>query len=119
MCETPDLAEDRFLLACSLYNQIVNGRICGDIAVSRAFGDIRFKTKKNELASFLFSSLQLLFFLSDDSALLIKVHTHRMLKKGVDEGRWSEKFVSRYYTIRKLGSTSACIFCYIFSDFLY
>ncbi|CAN8230247.1 unnamed protein product [Cochlearia groenlandica] len=45
---------------------IVNGRICGDIAVSRAFGDIRFKTKKNE-----------------------------MLKKGVVEGRWSEKFVSR------------------------
>ncbi|ESQ54478.1 hypothetical protein EUTSA_v10025423mg [Eutrema salsugineum] len=45
---------------------IVNGRICGDIAVSRAFGDIRFKTKKNE-----------------------------MLKKGVNEGRWSEKFVSR------------------------
>ncbi|KAF3592533.1 hypothetical protein DY000_02027425 [Brassica cretica] len=45
---------------------IVNGRICGDIAVSRAFGDIRFKTKK-----------------------------HEMLKKGVDEGRWSEKFVSR------------------------
>ncbi|KAJ9680020.1 hypothetical protein PVL29_021788 [Vitis rotundifolia] len=28
---------------------IVNGRICGDIAVSRAFGDMRFKTKKNEL----------------------------------------------------------------------
>ena len=28
--------------------QIGNGRICGDIAVSRAFGDIRFKTKKNE-----------------------------------------------------------------------
>ncbi|KAJ0045554.1 hypothetical protein Pint_05087 [Pistacia integerrima] len=48
------------------YFLIVNGRICGDIAVSRAFGDIRFKTKKNE-----------------------------MLKKGVDEGRWSEKFVSR------------------------
>ncbi|CAH8348065.1 unnamed protein product [Eruca vesicaria subsp. sativa] len=45
---------------------IVNGRICGDIAVSRAFGDIRFKTKK-----------------------------HEMLKKGVDEGRWTEKFVSR------------------------
>lgn len=45
---------------------IVNGRICGDIAVSRAFGDIRFKTKKNE-----------------------------MLRKGVNEGRWSEKFVSR------------------------
>ncbi|KAK3229646.1 hypothetical protein Dsin_001527 [Dipteronia sinensis] len=45
---------------------IVNGRICGDIAVSRAFGDIRFKTKKNE-----------------------------MLKKGVEEGRWSEKFISR------------------------
>ena len=37
---------------CFLYNQIVNGRICGDIAVSRAFGDIRFKTKKNELGSF-------------------------------------------------------------------
>ncbi|XP_050252444.1 protein phosphatase 2C 57 [Quercus robur] len=45
---------------------IGNGRICGDIAVSRAFGDMRFKTKKNE-----------------------------MLKKGVLEGRWSEKFVSR------------------------
>ncbi|KAL5736929.1 hypothetical protein ACOSQ2_031717 [Xanthoceras sorbifolium] len=45
---------------------IVNGRICGDIAVSRAFGDIRFKTKKNE-----------------------------MLKKGVEEGRWTEKFISR------------------------
>ena len=28
--------------------QIGNGRICGDIAVSRAFGDMRFKTKKNE-----------------------------------------------------------------------
>ncbi|XP_027339550.1 protein phosphatase 2C 57 isoform X4 [Abrus precatorius] len=45
---------------------IVNGRICGDIAVSRAFGDIRFKTKKNE-----------------------------MLQKGVQEGRWSAKFISR------------------------
>lgn len=45
---------------------IVNGRICGDIAVSRAFGDMRFKTKKEE-----------------------------MLKKGVEEGRWSEKFTSR------------------------
>ncbi|XP_058786741.1 protein phosphatase 2C 57 [Vicia villosa] len=45
---------------------IVNGRICGDIAVSRAFGDIRFKTKKNE-----------------------------MLRKGVREGRWTEKFISR------------------------
>ncbi|XP_023553433.1 protein phosphatase 2C 57-like [Cucurbita pepo subsp. pepo] len=45
---------------------IVNGRICGDISVSRAFGDIRFKTKKYE-----------------------------MLQKGVEEGRWSEKFVSR------------------------
>ncbi|GLT69500.1 hypothetical protein SLA2020_416480 [Shorea laevis] len=45
---------------------INNGRICGDIAVARAFGDMRFKTKKDE-----------------------------MLKKGVAEGRWSEKFVSR------------------------
>ncbi|KAK9665225.1 hypothetical protein RND81_14G098900 [Saponaria officinalis] len=45
---------------------IVNGRICGDIAVSRAFGDIRFKTKKNE-----------------------------MLEDGVKEGRWPKKFVSR------------------------
>ncbi|KAJ7965319.1 Protein phosphatase 2C [Quillaja saponaria] len=45
---------------------IVNSRICGDIAVSRAFGDMRFKTKKNE-----------------------------MLKKGVEEGRWTEKFISR------------------------
>ncbi|KAF1865340.1 hypothetical protein Lal_00004714 [Lupinus albus] len=45
---------------------ISNGRICGDIAVSRAFGDMRFKTKKNE-----------------------------MLQKGVQEGRWTEKFISR------------------------
>ncbi|TKY74073.1 phosphatase 2C 57 [Spatholobus suberectus] len=45
---------------------ISNGRICGDIAVSRAFGDMRFKTKKNE-----------------------------MLQKGVQEGRWSAKFISR------------------------
>lgn len=45
---------------------ISNGRICGDIAVSRAFGDIRFKTKKTE-----------------------------MLRKGVEEGRWTEKFISR------------------------
>ncbi|KAH1255649.1 Protein phosphatase 2C 57 [Glycine max] len=46
--------------------RISNGRICGDIAVSRAFGDVRFKTKKNE-----------------------------MLQKGVQEGRWSAKFISR------------------------
>ncbi|XP_059629002.1 protein phosphatase 2C 57 [Cornus florida] len=45
---------------------IVNGRICGDISVSRAFGDMRFKTKKIE-----------------------------MLEKGVKEGRWTEKFISR------------------------
>ncbi|XP_038987150.1 probable protein phosphatase 2C 5 isoform X1 [Phoenix dactylifera] len=45
---------------------IVDGRICGEISVSRAFGDMRFKTKKNE-----------------------------MLVKGVEEGRWTEKFVSR------------------------
>ncbi|XP_010267538.1 PREDICTED: protein phosphatase 2C 57 [Nelumbo nucifera] len=45
---------------------IINGRICGDISVSRAFGDLRFKTRKNE-----------------------------MLEKGVEEGRWSKKFVSR------------------------
>ncbi|KAL4575731.1 hypothetical protein LXL04_011815 [Taraxacum kok-saghyz] len=45
---------------------ISDGRICGDISVSRAFGDMRFKTKKKE-----------------------------MLEKGVVEGRWSEKFVSR------------------------
>uniref|UniRef100_A0A6V7QSJ8 protein-serine/threonine phosphatase n=1 Tax=Ananas comosus var. bracteatus TaxID=296719 RepID=A0A6V7QSJ8_ANACO len=45
---------------------IVDGRICGDISVSRAFGDVRFKTGKNE-----------------------------MLVKGVEEGRWTEKFVSR------------------------
>lgn len=30
------------------------------------------------------------------------VHEHRMLKKGVDEGRWSEKFVSRYRNNWKL-----------------
>ncbi|XP_039056630.1 protein phosphatase 2C 57-like [Hibiscus syriacus] len=46
---------------------ISNGRICGDIAVSRALGDTRFKTKKNE-----------------------------MLKKGVEERKWSENFISRY-----------------------
>ncbi|RWR96417.1 protein phosphatase 2C 57 [Cinnamomum micranthum f. kanehirae] len=45
---------------------IVNGRICGDISISRAFGDVRFKTKKNE-----------------------------MLEKGVEDGRWTKKFVSR------------------------
>ncbi|XP_071929371.1 protein phosphatase 2C 57-like [Coffea arabica] len=45
---------------------ISNGRICGDIAVSRAFGDVRFKSRKNE-----------------------------MLEKGVEEGRWSQKFISR------------------------
>lgn len=45
---------------------ILNGRICGDIAVSRSFGDIRFKTKKNE-----------------------------MLEGGVREKRWSQKFASR------------------------
>ncbi|KAK4480517.1 hypothetical protein RD792_013593 [Penstemon davidsonii] len=45
---------------------IVDGRICGDISVSRAFGDIRFKSKKNE-----------------------------MVEKGLKEGRWSEKFASR------------------------
>lgn len=45
---------------------IVDGRICGDISVSRAFGDIRFKTQKNE-----------------------------MLVKGVKQGRWTDKFISR------------------------
>ncbi|KNA25479.1 hypothetical protein SOVF_006440 [Spinacia oleracea] len=45
---------------------IINGRICGDIAISRAFGDIRFKTKKKE-----------------------------MVEEGVKEGRWSPKFASR------------------------
>ncbi|VFQ66069.1 unnamed protein product [Cuscuta campestris] len=34
---------------------IVNGRICGDISVSRAFGDMRFKNKQKEYA-FLLSS---------------------------------------------------------------
>ncbi|OVA14732.1 Protein phosphatase 2C (PP2C)-like domain [Macleaya cordata] len=45
---------------------ISDGRICGEISVSRAFGDMRFKTKKNE-----------------------------MLEKGIEEGRWSKKFISR------------------------
>ncbi|KAK6926029.1 PPM-type phosphatase-like domain [Dillenia turbinata] len=45
---------------------ISDGRICGEISVSRAFGDMRYKTKKNE-----------------------------MLQKGVEEGRWSHKFISR------------------------
>ncbi|CAM8935080.1 unnamed protein product [Rhodiola kirilowii] len=31
---------------------IVDGRICGDISVSRAFGDVRFKTKKNDRIKF-------------------------------------------------------------------
>ncbi|XP_051123079.1 protein phosphatase 2C 57 isoform X1 [Andrographis paniculata] len=54
------------LIAINSCVQINNGRICGDISVSRSFGDMRFKTKKNE-----------------------------MLKKGVEEGRWTEKFASR------------------------
>lgn len=45
---------------------IVDGRICGDITVSRAFGDLRFKTKKNE-----------------------------MLLNGVEQGKWTKKFISR------------------------
>ncbi|KAL9256301.1 phosphatase 2C 57-like protein [Drosera capensis] len=45
---------------------VTNGRICDDIAVSCAFVDIRFKTKKKE-----------------------------MLKQGLAEGRWSQKFISR------------------------
>ncbi|KAJ3701987.1 hypothetical protein LUZ61_005692 [Rhynchospora tenuis] len=45
---------------------ISDGRICGEISVSRAFGDIQFKTKKNE-----------------------------MLAKGVEDGRWTQKFASR------------------------
>ncbi|KAK3008528.1 hypothetical protein RJ639_013267 [Escallonia herrerae] len=57
---------------------IVNGRICGDISVSRAFGDMRFKTKKNEYG---------LYFQSTPRRM--------MLEKGVEEGRWSQKFVSR------------------------
>ncbi|KAK3034723.1 hypothetical protein RJ639_032676 [Escallonia herrerae] len=57
---------------------IVNGRICGDISVSRAFGDMRFKTKKNEYD---------LYFQSTPRRM--------MLEKGVEEGRWSQKFVSR------------------------
>lgn len=28
---------------------VINGRICGEISVSRAFGDMRFKTKKKEM----------------------------------------------------------------------
>lgn len=39
------MANDNTNICCL---QISNGRICGDIAVSRAFGDVRFKTKKNE-----------------------------------------------------------------------
>lgn len=60
---------------------IVNGRICGDIAVSRAFGDKRFKTKKNE-----------------------------MVKKGVEEGRWSEKFASRVQFSGDLVTASPDVF---------
>lgn len=45
---------------------VTNGRICGDISVSRAFGDMRFKTKKKD-----------------------------MLEKGIREGKWTGKFASR------------------------
>uniref|UniRef100_A0A0D6R063 protein-serine/threonine phosphatase n=1 Tax=Araucaria cunninghamii TaxID=56994 RepID=A0A0D6R063_ARACU len=45
---------------------VINGRICGEISVSRAFGDMRFKTKKKE-----------------------------MLEEGVRKGRWTQKFVSK------------------------
>lgn len=45
---------------------ITNGRICGDISVSRAFGDMRFKTKKKD-----------------------------MLEEGIREGKWTKKFASR------------------------
>ncbi|KAH9780156.1 protein phosphatase 2C 57 [Citrus sinensis] len=60
---------------------ISNGRICGDIAVSRAFGDIRDVLRMN-----------------------------RMLKKGVNEGRWSEKFVSRVQLNKDLVIASPDIF---------
>ncbi|RZR70871.1 hypothetical protein BHM03_00001996 [Ensete ventricosum] len=39
---------------------IVDGRICGDLAVSRSFGDMRFKSKKNE---FVPQNSPMLFFL--------------------------------------------------------
>ncbi|GLJ36224.1 hypothetical protein SUGI_0727150 [Cryptomeria japonica] len=45
---------------------VINGRICGEISVSRAFGDMRFKTKKKE-----------------------------MLEEGLQVGKWSQKFVSK------------------------
>lgn len=94
---------------CIWFLQIVNGRICGDIAVSRAFGDLRFKTKKKEFSSFNYAFLSrkwilsvnvmhLLYVSHDNVYLLIvfsSIHVNRMLKKGVEEGRWSEKFVSR------------------------
>ncbi|CAN6569642.1 unnamed protein product [Malus baccata var. baccata] len=60
---------------------ISNGRICGDIAVSRAFGDMRFKTKKNE-----------------------------MVKKGVEKGRWTEKFASRVQFSGDLVTASPDVF---------
>ncbi|KAL7003634.1 Serine/threonine-protein phosphatase PP2A catalytic subunit [Sarracenia purpurea var. burkii] len=60
---------------------IVNGRICGDISVSRAFGDMRFKTKKNE-----------------------------MLERGVEEGRWQQKFISRIQFIGDLVTATPDIF---------
>lgn len=41
-----------FDIGCILCLQIVNGRICNDISVSRAFGDMRFKTKKKEYVPF-------------------------------------------------------------------
>ncbi|KAG6514892.1 hypothetical protein ZIOFF_025267 [Zingiber officinale] len=59
---------------------IVDGRICGDLAISRTFGDIRYKSKKNEFVLHNFFPLQLFC---------------RMLMKGVKQGRWNDKFVSR------------------------
>ncbi|RWW04420.1 hypothetical protein BHE74_00000741 [Ensete ventricosum] len=45
---------------CFLILLIVDGRICGDLAVSRSFGDMRFKSKKNE---FVPQNSPMLFFL--------------------------------------------------------
>uniref|UniRef100_A0ACD5VR09 Uncharacterized protein n=1 Tax=Avena sativa TaxID=4498 RepID=A0ACD5VR09_AVESA len=81
---------------------ILDGRICGDISVSRAFGDIRFKTRKNELV-FVLPALSTrlknssCYITPNNAPAVFNISWCyvRMLVKGVKEGRWTEKFVSR------------------------
>ncbi|BBG98400.1 thylakoid-associated phosphatase 38 [Prunus dulcis] len=91
---------------------IVNGRICGDIAVSRAFGDMRFKTKKNEFSLLTFCSSLLKIGQPEYAYIdgLLHFVMERMLKKGVEERRWTEKFASRIQFSGDLVTASPDIF---------